>query len=172
MDALDVHEFFENNKEIKGKFIIKILKKQQKIIKCSDPETRKVIIAKLRENKINAHTFQNTDEKNVVLFCRGIHFTVTENEILLELKEKFGESIVSVRQHATTRSKARGIFLDQHIINVKNSANIAEIIATDALMYHKVSIRKFFNKRVVQCLNCWAYGHTKTYCMREFKCIK
>lgn len=172
VDSLNVHEFLQNNQSAKGNFSIKILKNEKKVITCTNTEARDTIIANLKEKKINAHTYQCSSERNVILLCYGIHFSVPEEIILAELKDKFGECIVNVKHHVTPRSKARNYNLDQHIINVKNTANIGEILANNSLAHHKVFIKKYVTKGAVQCLNCWSFGHTKTYCMRPFRCIK
>lgn len=172
VDTLNVHEFMKNNEKIKGDFTIKILKNEKKIINCANEDAHKAIISNLKEKNINAHTFQSVSERNVVLLCYGIHFTVPEDEILLELKELYGDCIVSVRHHVTPRSKARNYNLDQHIINVKNTANIGQILSTKGLAQHSVFLKKYIIKSTAQCLNCWSYGHTKTYCMRPSRCIK
>lgn len=155
-----------------SKFNIQILKNNQKIIKCEDKASHALICHYLREENIESHTYQTTEDKNIVYLCKGIQFSVNPDIIKQDLERQIGDVVISVRNHETPRSRKGNYKLDMHVIQFKPNTCIPDILAITGIYWHKVQWQKFTAKLSTQCVNCRNFGHSRNYCTYKFRCVR
>jgi len=79
----------------------------------------------------------------------------------------------SVRNITNIQSKLIKIALPIFFINLEPDPNNANIFNLSSLRYTKIKIEESHSRRdLPQCHRCQNYGHTKTYCNREPRCIR
>lgn len=89
VESLDANKFQSNNNDLKGRFCININRiSGKKVIKCDDINVHTRIVDYMKTKNISAHSYQNAADRNVVLICIGIHYSVPEEIILNELNKK------------------------------------------------------------------------------------
>ena len=130
-------------------------------------EHKKQIIQKLKENKIQFHTYTDPDEKTHAFVLRGLDFEPTIEQIEKELVEQHQ---LPVKKIYTMRTKYRPLYL---VITTAEVALKEMQNKIKHIMYTKVSWERHKNKRILtQCHQCQNFGHATSNCSRAPRCVK
>lgn len=127
------------------------------------------VIRHFDERMIKYHTFQLKTERAFRAVIKGLHHSTNVSDIKAMLLN-FGHQVRSVRNIVSRVTKAP---LPMFYIDLDPSANnndIFNIRSFDNAIIQIEAPKKFDD--IVQCFRCQAFGHTKTYCKREFRCVK
>lgn len=156
-------------KEIGKEYCLKIIRSNEVKIQLKTEEQYSKITKVLKQNNIIFHTYQLKSEKKYrVVICNLHHSTDVEN-LKAELDE-LGHKAVNIYniKHRVTKAPLSMFFVDlQAAANNKNIFNIK------VLQHTKIVIEPPKQRRETpQCTRCQRYGHTKTYCFRDPRCVK
>jgi hypothetical protein len=148
--------------------LLKIINGQLITIQAPDLCCKEMILAKLREQKYQFHTFTEREMRKPAFFLKGYFKTTSED--LLETLNELGLPVTGV---TIIPSKA-----DHAVYRVQfgsNDINVATLNhhhkSIDFLIVRWESIDKS-KRRSVQCGKCKAWGHTSANCGYHYRCIK
>lgn len=127
---------------------------------------------------ISYHTYQCKTDKPYRVVLRGLHHTTNVDEIKSELLNA-GHIAVRVSNVAINKvvNKERNIkkmtYYPLFHVDLEPKSNNKNIFELTHLLHTKITVeppRK--NTEIPQCKRCQAWGHTKTYCFKQPKCVK
>lgn len=133
------------------------------------PDTYRKLIHHIREEKIVHHTYQIKQERAYRIVIRDLHHSIPLSDIKEELDKKGHKvrNIINVR-HRMSKEPLPMFFVD-----LEPQTNNKEIFNLQLLQNCKIRIEPPRNKsNIIQCTRCQAYGHSKTYCMKPYNCVK
>lgn len=150
-------------------YSFKILGKNQVKVQPTAPENYTKIVKTLTAKKMAFHTYQLKQKKSFRVVIQNIHHTVDIAELTEEIIKK-GHIVTGIHniKHRTTKMP-----LSMFYVNLKPQENNKSIYDIQFLQNMKVQVEPPHTKReIVQCLRCQTYGHTKSYCNRQPRCVK
>lgn len=143
----------------------------QNVIKIS-PSTSHVyrnIVHGLNAKKIQFHTYQLKQDRCYRVVLKNIHFSTP----LEELKAEIEYNGFKVRNLVNVKSNVTKQPLSMFFVDLEPHPQNKEIFEVQYLLNCKVRFEPpLIKKEVVQCKRCQDYGHTKTYCRNNFRCVK
>lgn len=154
---------------IKDEFSYKSLRDGQIRLIIKTVDSYRKVIKHFDERKIKYHTFQLKTERAFRVVIKGLHHSTDVSDIKAMLLS-LGHQVRSVRNIVSRVSK---VPLPMFYIDLDPSANnkdVYNIRSIDGAMVKVEAPRKFDD--IVQCFRCQDFGHTKSYCKREFRCVK
>lgn len=132
-------------------------------------ESFRKVIHHLDDVKINYHTFQLKQERAFRVVLKGVHHTTPISDIKAMLLS-LGHQVRSVRNIISRVSKQPLPMFFVDIDPKENNKDIFNIRSFDNAII-QVEVPKKLND-IVQCFRCQDYGHTKSYCKKNFRCVK
>lgn len=132
-------------------------------------ESYRLIIHLLNENKFEYFTYQVKADKPYRVVIRNLHPTTDTNSIKEELTSKgFAVRNISNIQARLSKSPLPLFFVD--LDPAPENPNIFKLTS---LCYTKVKVEEPHSRKdLPQCHRCQDYGHTKTYCNRDPRCVR
>lgn len=157
------------NEHAKDKYDLKVLRNDQVKIQPKTAETYTELVKQLEQRQTEFYTYKPKQERSYKVVLKNMHPSTSLQEIKEELSE-LGHSVTNIWNiKARTTKKPLPIFF----IELKPNNNNKEIYEIKNLLHCQVKIEEPRPKREIpQCAKCQQYGHTKTYCRRQPKCIK
>jgi hypothetical protein len=132
------------------------------------PAHYRTIVHQLRSNGALFYTYQLREDKPYRFVIRGLHNSVSEDEIKEEL-HALGHEVRRVT-NVLSRNK---VSLPLFFVDIEPNSNNAKVFDIETLLYSRVKIEEPRNRRqIVQCKNCQRYGHTRSYCTLPSRCVK
>lgn len=150
-------------------FTVRIIGNNQAKIQPATTDGYREIVKILQQNGAEFHTYQLKSEKKYRVVVRNLHHSADIDDIKLEI-ENHGHKVANIHniRHHTTKEPLSMFFVD-----LEPAANNKTIFDIKYLQYMKIVIEPPRVKRTIpQCAKCQRYGHTKTYCFREPRCVK
>lgn len=154
---------------IKDDFTLKILRENQVKILPKSQESYSKIVKQLESKHTEFFTYKPKEERGFRVILRNMHPSTNTEELKKELSD-LGHEVKNI-----WNIKRRGTKLPLSLfdIELKTKPNNKEIYAITDLMYTRISFEPPRpKKQIPQCSNCQQYGHTKSFCRRQPKCIK
>lgn len=132
-------------------------------------ESYRKLIRHFDTNNIIYHTFQLKQERAFRVVIKGLHHSTSISDIKAMLLS-LGHQVRSVRNIVSrvTKQPLPMFFVD--VDPKENNKEIYDICALDNAIITIEPPKKFDD--IVQCHRCQDFGHTKTYCRRNFRCVK
>lgn len=132
-------------------------------------ESYRNIVKGLTNLKIDFHTYQLKQERAYRIVLKNMHFS-TPTDYIKAAIEQYGHQVrnISNLRHNVTKEPLSIFFIDlePHIDN----KTIYEI---NYLLNARIRFEPPNKKReVVQCKKCQRYGHTRSYCWNQPRCVK
>lgn len=158
----------------RGKYTCVNRQNDTKIIPDSSDSYR-AIIKYLQETGAQHHTYQLKEERALRVVIRHLHHTTPIEAIKEELSElgfivKNAINVISTRPGRDGPSKTP---LPMFFIDLEPTANVNEIYELTTLYHCKIKVEKPHPRRdIVQCYRCQEYGHTKSFCNYNSRCVK
>lgn len=152
-----------------NEFYYKCLRDGQVRLMIKSVESFRKIVHHLETAKINFHTFQIKQERAYRVVIKGLHHSTPVSDIKAILLS-LGHQVRSVRNIISRVSKQP---LPMFFVDLDPNANNKEIYnirSFDNAIIQIEAPKKFDD--IVQCFRCQDFGHTKSYCRREFRCLK
>ena len=138
-------------------------------INPQSPDTYRKLIHHIREEKIVHHTYQIKQERAYRIVIRDLHHSIPLTDITEEL-EKYGHK---VRNIINVRHRMSKEPLPMFFVDLEPQNNNKEVFNLQLLQNCKIRIEPPRNKsNIIQCTRCQDYGHSKTYCMKPYNCVK
>lgn len=122
----------------------------------------------LEDEQIQFHTFQDPNSKKYEVVIRNVPYSLTNEEILSELKE-MNLPVINV---------TRLLYKDKQpmplcVIELKNTDEAKQIFEVTHLQHAIVSVEhRRKSTTIPQCTRCQRYGHTKNFCRLNPRCVK
>lgn len=127
------------------------------------------LIRHLDTNNIIYHTFQLKQERAFRVVIKGLHHSTSTSDIKAMLLS-LGHQVRSVRNIVSRVSKQPLPMFFVDVDPKENNKEIYDIHSLDNAIITIEAPKKFDD--IVQCHRCQEFGHTKTYCRRNFRCVK
>ena len=148
---------------------LKLLKENELKIQPKTIEMYQVITKALVDQNTEFHTFRPKQDKTYNIVLKGIHSSTPIEEIKEEI-ENMGHEVSNISNIKNRISKQP---LPMFYINLKPKANNKDIYKCTAILHTKISFEPPRKKReIAQCTRCQRYGHTKSYCHHNPRCVK
>lgn len=141
------------------------------LIHCTNTAVKSKVSKILEDHQVNYHSFTEDSDKSVMFVLKGLDFEPIPAEILDMLQEKeVPATKVSVIFKGS--DSYAPVFLVQF---AKGSLNLAELNHR----FKKIGHNKIYwekprstAKKLTQCHNCQAWGHSSINCHRQPRCVK
>lgn len=150
-------------------FTYKSLQDGQVRLMIKNIDAYRKIIKQLEKSKISFHSYQIKQERSYRVVIKGLHHSTDVNDIksqLTALGHKV-RNIVNVKSRVTKQP------LSIFSVELEPNSNNKQIYDLKHINNAIVTVEPPKKvKEIVQCYRCQMFGHTKTYCNREFKCVK
>lgn len=132
-------------------------------------ESYRKIVHYFDDSKVSYHTFQLKQERAFRVVLKGIHHTTPIPDIKAMLLS-LGHQVRSVRNiiSRVTKQPLPMFFVD--VDPKENNKDIFNIRSFDNAIIQVEAPKKYDD--IVQCYRCQDYGHTKSYCKKNFRCVK
>lgn len=152
-----------------SEFNFKSLRDGQVRLMIKSVESYRKIVKYLDSAKLNYHTFQLKQERAFRVVLKGLHHTTSISDIKALLLS-LGHQVRSVRNISSKTSKQPLPMFYIDLDPNDNNKDIYKITRFDNAIVQFEPPKKF--EEIVQCFRCQDYGHTKSYCKKDFRCVK
>lgn len=150
-------------------YFLKTIGNNQIKIQPNSVDDYRKIVKKLKDIETNFHTYQAKEQRSYRVVIRNLHHSTDQVELKKEIEEKGHKvtNIYNIKQKITKKP------LPLFYIEVAQNINNKSLYDIQYLQYTKVQVEPPNPKRELpQCARCQRYGHTKTYCTRQPRCVK
>lgn len=133
------------------------------------PEGYRNVIHLLKEKNVNFHTYQLQQEKPFRVVIRNLHHTTDINYIKDELKVHgyTAVQVVNVLQWQTKKP------LPLFFVDLKPDQLNSDIFKLSSICFTKIRVEEPRPRQhLIQCQRCQNFGHSKTYCNHQPRCVK
>ena len=138
-------------------------------IQTNNPDNYRKLIHFLKGINAHFHTYQLQADKSFRIVIRNLHPSTTVNDIASAIEE-IGHSVRNVINIKYAQTK---IPLPMFFADLDPQGNDSDVFSIITLLHTKVKIEEPHKKhQIPQCQNCQSYGHTRTYCAHNPKCVK
>jgi len=127
------------------------------------------VIHLLKEKNVDFHTYQLQQEKPFRVVIRNLHHTTDIDFIKdeLELHGYTAVQVVNVLQWQTKKP------LPLFFVDLKPDQHNSEIFKLSSICFTKIRVEEPRPRQhLIQCQRCQNFGHTKTYCNHQPRCVK
>lgn len=157
------------NQHVEGQYDIKTISNNVIKIIPKSIECYKTIVTELDKKKTEFYTYKPKNERGFKIVMRGMHPSA-DTEVIKEELRNLGHDVTNIWN---IWNKNKNIRYPLFEIELKTNSNNKNIYDIKSLMYCKISFEPPKPKKSPpQCTNCQQYGHTRTFCRRQPKCIK
>lgn len=123
----------------------------------------------LEIKKTEFYTYKPKTERGFKVILRGMHPSIDTEELKLEL-HALGHEVTNI-WNVKKRNSNQPLPLFE--IELKTDTNNKNIYSVKTLMCSRINFEPSKPKKTIpQCSNCQQYGHTRSFCRRNPKCIK
>lgn len=137
-------------------------------IRPASPDSYRKFVTLFKERDLEFHTFQLRDDRAFRVVIRGLHPSIPPTDISNELQLQ-GYQIRSV-VNVISRNK---LSLPLHFVDLEPDANNDSIFQLKSLLHTVIRVEEPRKKRlIVQCTRCQQYGHTRSYCNHQIRCVR
>lgn len=137
-------------------------------INLTDITDFRKLTAFYHESQVRFHTFQTTHDKKLEVVLRNVPYSLSEEEIKLELLQKNLPVLKVVR----LLNKDKNV-LPLCCIELENSESGHEVFKVDTLCHAVISVEpKRKSREIPQCTRCQRYNHTKNFCNLDPRCVR
>lgn len=158
------------NKEIPSTdYHYKSLSDGQIRIAIKNVDSYRKVIKYLDQENFSYHTFQLKKERAFRVIIKGLHHTTPIADIKAMLLS-LGHQVRSVRNVISRVSKMPLPMFFVDVDPKENNKEIYNIRTFDNAIISIEAPKKF--EDIVQCHRCQDFGHTKSYCKKDFRCVK
>ncbi|GAB0086613.1 uncharacterized protein DMENIID0001_007100 [Sergentomyia squamirostris] len=154
---------------IPGSYTLKTLHNNQVKIQVGSSDNYRVVYKELLDKKTELHSYQFKKDKTFRIVLKNIHHSTDLADIKTEFL-KHGHTVkhITNMKHHTTKSPLPMFFVD-----LLPNSNNKEVYNIKLFLHSVVEIQPPKLKReIVQCTNCQRFGHTKSFCNRQPRCVK
>ncbi|KAL4119205.1 hypothetical protein QTP88_012049 [Uroleucon formosanum] len=129
----------------------------------------RVLVQYLKAEKAEYHTYQLKEEKPLRIVIRNLHPSTP----LSLIKEELEVRLYEVRQVTNVLHKINKNPLPLFFVDLEPTLKSNEIFKMSSLLHCKIKIEEPYKpKTISQCFNCQQYGHTRTYCGYQPRCVR
>lgn len=154
---------------VEGLFEMKILCNDQVKIQPASREAYKTIVKELNAKGTEYYTYKPKQERSFRVVLKHMHPS-TATEDIKEALAELGHTVINIWNMKQTSTMSP---LHMFVIELQQNTSNKDIYKINSLLYCRVKFEPPRPKRTIpQCANCMAYGHTKSYCRRNPRCIK
>lgn len=139
-------------------------------LSCGTPDTYRKMVRYFNEHNIYHHTYQLKQDRAYRVVIKYLHHSTNTEDIKNELL-KLGHKVRNIinAQHRITKEPLNLFFVD-----LEPAANNKDIYNLRGLQNRVIEIEppRTTKNRIIQCMRCQSYGHSKSYCNKPFVCVK
>uniref|UniRef100_A0A6M2DQJ3 Putative nucleic-acid-binding protein from transposon x-element n=1 Tax=Xenopsylla cheopis TaxID=163159 RepID=A0A6M2DQJ3_XENCH len=151
------------------KYSYTVINNNQIKIQAYDAHAYNIILKELKDKNTDMHSFQDKNKRSFKVVIRNLHFSTDVDDIKSEI-ESYGHTIIRISNMTHRITKAP---LNLFLVELERKNNNGEIYNIEFLNRTKVLFEaKRQVKEIPQCFRCQRYGHTKSYCFRNPRCVK
>lgn len=150
-------------------FSYKSLREGQVRLMIKSVDAYRKVVKYLDSSKLNFHTFQLKQERSYRVVIKGLHHTTPTEDIKAQLIARD----YPVRTVTNAKSRASKEPLSMFFVELDPNPNNKTIYDLKHINHAIVKIEppKRTND-LVQYHRCQQFGHTKSYCKNQFRCVK
>lgn len=157
-------------KEINAsKFQVKLISENSAKINAVDPESFRAVITVLEKENYTFHTYENKQSRPIRVMIKELHHTCNPESIINNLREQGFEATGAVNKLSFKNKSPLNMFM----VTFENNQDIDKIYKITNVLGCRVNIEAIKGSKMIpQCKKCQAFGHTRTYCSRQYRCVK
>lgn len=150
-------------------FSLKNVSRNQIKIQLKVNEHYSIVVNELKTRNTEFHSYQLKSDRTFKAVIVNLHQSTDKNELKTEL-EGLGHEVVYINN---VMKRGTRTLLPLFVVELKTNTNNKSVYDIQYLMHSRIRIEPPRQKRqIVQCTNCQRYGHTKSYCNRQSRCVK
>ena len=133
------------------------------------PDSYRSVIKYFKEENVSFHSYQSKENKPYRIVIRNLHPSTDKNFMSKELSE-LGFQVKNITNvlHKSTKTPLPLFFVD-----LEQSESNQDIFKLTLLCYSKVKVETpHVKKEIPQCQRCQSYGHTRSYCFHNPRCVR
>lgn len=138
-------------------------------VQTFSPDSFRSVIKYLKEENVSFHSYQSKENKPYRIVIRNLHPSTDINFMSKELSE-LGFQVKNITNvlHKSTKTPLPLFFVD-----LEQSESNQDIFKLTLLCYSKVKVETpHVKKEIPQCQRCQSYGHTRSYCFHNPRCVR
>lgn len=154
---------------VNNNYELKVLNFDQVKIQPKTSEAYSIITKALEGKQTQFYTYRLKEMRSFRVVLKNIHYSVNLEDLRTEIEDQ-GHTVENIWniKHRQTKDPLPMFFVD-----IKPKENNKEIYNIEYLMKQKVKVEPPRQKREIpQCARCQRYGHTKSYCRLNPRCVK
>lgn len=137
-------------------------------IRPATPDAYRAFVTALKDEGAEYHTYQLHEDKAYRVVIRGLHQSIPTEDIKVALEEK-GFTVRAVNYVLNKSKEHLPIFFIDLEPNIINDT----IFNIKSLLFCSVRVEEpRRNRLIVQCVKCQQFGHTKSYCYYQPRCVR
>lgn len=167
------------NVNVMIKSIETVISKKEYVYKCNNDNKVKISTDSIDNYRklvkhftglgVKFYTYQTKQDRSFRVVIKNMHYSTDINDLknAVECEGFSVRNIVNAR-HFKTKTPMSMFFVD-----LEPNPNNKDIYHIQYLLNAKITIEPPITKKeIVQCKKCQMYGHTKSYCWHEPRCVK
>ena len=152
-----------------GKYEIKILKAEEVRVQPRTDKTYSIIVKELQKKGTEFHTFKSKQDRSFRVVLKNIHPSMDITEIKAAIDD-FGHQVTNIWNIKARQTRKH---LPMLFVDLKPNSNNKLIYSVKHLLNCRIAFEAPRPKREIpQCAACQRYGHTKSFCFRQARCVK
>lgn len=174
-DDRKLHEIIA---EITNEFKIIALNNDVFKVNLSNIENYRKLTKKLKDDNMEWYTYESKQLRPIKVMARGLHPTCQPQSIIEDLKSKnlLIEQVINIMKKERLEGSTAAIKkpLPLFMLVFQNGEDINKIFSIKEILKLKVKIEplKRGARVIPQCKRCQRFGHTRSYCGKEPRCVK
>lgn len=154
---------------IKNNYFLKTISHNQIKIQPNNSDAYRKIVQTLNKNSVSFHTYQLKEQRSFRVVIRNLHHSISLDDLKQEIECKGHKvkNIYNIKQKITKEP------LPLFILELEQNQNNKTIYNLEFLQNTRIQVEPpMAKKEIPQCSRCQRYGHTKSYCSRQPRCVK
>lgn len=152
-----------------NKFRVKIISENSAKINVDDADSFRAVIQILEKGKHTFHTYENKQIRPIRVMIKELHHTCKPDSIINDLRLQGFEAIGAVNKLSFKKKTPLNMFM----VTFDNKQTIEQIYKITNILGCRVKVEAIKGSALIpQCKKCQAFGHTRSYCSRQYRCVK
>lgn len=153
----------------KDEYVYKCNNENKVKINSASIDTYRKLVKHLTGLNVKFHTYQIKQERSYRVVIKNMHYSTDIND----LKDAVEDAGFSVRNIVNARNFKTKMPMSMFFVDLEPNPNNKDIYQIHYLLNAKVTIEPPIKKKeIVQCKKCQLYGHTKSFCWHDPRCVK
>lgn len=157
------------NKINKNQFQVKLLSENSAKINAADSESYRIIVDVLQKANHTLNSYENKQSRPIRVMIKELHHTCKPQSVIQNLREQGFNAVEAINKLSFKKKTPLNMFM----VTFENKEDIDKIYKISHILGCRVDVQAIKGSNLIpQCKRCQSFGHTRTYCSRQSRCVK